>query len=120
MIRKIHKPLTDLIVNKLDAGKAEQISILDVRRLSGFADVMIIATGTSTRHVMSLAHHLTEELKENGFRPLSDPETGTGHWVVVDLGAVLVHLMTAEARQTYALEDLWQVPKSTRKKTRAN
>ena len=114
MIRKTYKTLVELILNKLEAGKAEHIQAFDVSKLSSFADVMVIATGTSTRHVLALAHHLSEDLKVNGIRPLSDPETGDGNWVVVDLGAVLVHILTQEARQTYALEKLWQKPKLKR------
>ena len=108
------KNIIDLITKKLDAGKAEDIQVFDIRSVSTLTDYTIIATGTSSRHVMSLAHHLTEDLKENGIRPLNDFRQGEGHWVVVDLGAILVHILTQEARLMYALEEMWVKPKSKR------
>ncbi|MBR6412374.1 MAG: ribosome silencing factor [Alphaproteobacteria bacterium] len=102
------------VVKKLDAGKAEKIVKLDVRKLSSLTDVMIIATGTSTRHVMALAHHLVEDLKKQKILPLNDIHQGDGNWALVDLGSVLVHIFTDEARLKYDLENLWRPLKSTR------
>lgn len=109
-----HKNVIDLIVRKLDDGKAENIQVYDVRAVSGFTDDMIVATGTSTRHVLSLAHHLEDDLKEKGISPVSDSGRGDGHWAIVDLGAILVHIMTQEARLNYDLDSLWNQPKSKR------
>lgn len=108
------KGTISLITKKLDSGKAENIQIFDIRSISTLADYTIIATGTSSRHVMSLAHHLAEELKKHNIRPINDIHQGEGHWVVVDLGAILVHILTQDARLTYALEEMWQKPKSKR------
>ena len=102
------------VIQKLDAGKAEKIVKLDVRKLSSITDVMIIATGTSTRHVMALAHHLAVDLKKERIIPLNDVHQGDGNWTLVDLGSVLVHLFTAETRLKYDLENLWRPLKSTR------
>ena len=106
-----------LIVKKLDDGKAEQIVKLDVRKISSMTDVMIIATGTSVRHVMALAHHLAEDLKKVKIMPLNDIHQGDGNWVVVDLGNILVHIFTEEARAKYDLEGMWKTskPAHTRK-----
>ncbi|MBQ7413699.1 MAG: ribosome silencing factor [Alphaproteobacteria bacterium] len=113
------KTLLNKINKKLDAGKAEDIRILDIRPLSSFADYMIIATGTSTRHVLSLAHHLIEDLKQNGYPPFNNDTPGDGTWAVVDLGNILIHIFTAEARNLYNLEGLWSVqPKSKRTRTK--
>ena len=109
---EVQKTMT-AIVRKLDDYKAEKIVKLDVQKISSIADVMIIATGTSTRHVMSLAHHLVEDLKKKKIIPLNDIHQGDGHWVVIDLGAILVHIFTEEARARYDLEGMWQKPKST-------
>ena len=102
------------VSKKLDDGKAEHIVKLDVRKLSSITDVMIIATGTSTRHVMSLAHHLVVDLKKQKIVPLNDVHQGDGNWAIVDLGAILVHIFTEEARNTYDLESLWRVPSKAR------
>ena len=109
--------ILDLIVQKLDENKAESILTLDVRKTTTITDYMVIATGTSTRHVSSLAHHLAEDLKSKNIRPLNDITQGEGHWCVVDLGNILIHLFTQEARSQYALEEMWGPvkPKRTRK-----
>ena len=108
------KKITDLIIRKLDAGKAEKIVKLDVGKVSSLTDMMIIATGTSARHVMALAHHLAEDLKKEGVVPLNDIHQGDGHWVVLDFGRVIVHIFTEEMRALYDLEGLWQAPKPAR------
>ena len=108
-----------LITQKLDAGKADDIRVYDRRAVGGFADTMIVATGTSTRHVLSLAYHLQEALKENGIRADAEGLNGAGHWVIVDIGNVLVHIMTQEARTLYALDALWQsAPPNRTRRTR--
>ena len=106
--------IVTFVTQKLDDGKAEKIVKLDVRKLSSITDVMIIATGTSTRHVMALAHHLAEDLKKEGVVPLNYIHQGDGHWVVLDFGRVIVHIFTEEMRALYDLEGLWQAPKPAR------
>lgn len=101
------QPLPDWIVHHLDSGKAEDILLLDIRAKTTLADTMIVATGTSTRHVMALAHNLVKELKKKDRSPLNDITKSDGQWAVVDLGDILVHLFTSEARLTYDLESLW-------------
>ena len=108
MARKIKKSLTDQIVQKLDDNKAENIRLLDIRGKSSFADWMVIATGTSTRHVVALAHHLVQDLKSKDRRPLNDFTRTDGQWAVVDLGDIIVHLFTSDTRALYDLESLWQ------------
>ena len=89
--------LADFIVARLDEGKAEDIVRLDIRPLSSLTDTLIIATGTSTRHTMSLAYNLIQALKKKRITPLNDATVGTGDWVVVDLGDTMVHLFTPTA-----------------------
>jgi len=118
-INKNTQNLLDFITQKLDAGKAEDIALLDIRNISTLADFMIIATGTSTRHVMSLAHHLTQDLKKKDYPLFTDTSGGDGNWVALDLGNILVHLFTADSRLKYDLEGLWNPkPKRTRKAPR--
>ena len=112
------KQILTFITKRLDDGKAEDIQTLDIRPVSTMADYMVIATGTSSRHVLSLAHHLTEDLKDKDIRPLNNHEKSSGHWVALDLGQVIVHIFTAEARLTYDLEGLWRLPSPKRTRTK--
>ena len=89
-------------------------AVLDIREKSSMADTIVIGTGTSSRHVMALAHNLVTELKKQDIRPLNDCHRGEGCWAVVDLGDIIIHLFTADARQEYNLEELWAEPKSKR------
>ncbi len=74
---------------------------------TGFADYLIIATGTSTRHVMALADNLAKDLKRSEYLVQVEGKNSDGNWVVVDTGDVIVHLFTEEAREYYALENMW-------------
>ena len=75
---------------------------------AGFADYLIIATGTSTRHVMALADNLAKDLKRSERLVQVEGKNSDGKWVVVDTGDVIVHLFTEETREYYALEHMWQ------------
>lgn len=99
--------LTTLTIEALESVKGQDITELDVRDLTSVTDVMIIATGTSSRHVASLSNSVVEQAKKAGVQPLG-VEGRQGHdWVLVDLGDVVVHVMTGEARAHYDLERLW-------------
>lgn len=91
----------------LDDLKAHNIVLLDVRKLTGITDYMIIASGTSSRHVKSLADRTEEALRPLGRRPLGVEGTDVAEWVLVDFGDVLVHVMQAPTRDLYDLERLW-------------
>lgn len=91
----------------LDDAKAQNIVVLDVRKISTIADYMIVATGTSTRHVAAVADRLIDELKKDGVRAWGTEGQETGEWVLVDFGDVIVHIMQAETRDFYQLEKLW-------------
>ncbi len=102
------RTLVDFIVQKLDAGKAENIVTIDLVGKTSFADYMVIASGTSSRHVMGLVHNLIADLKKKGYKPHVDGETGDGNWVVIDLIDVMVHVFTPETRDFYQLESIWK------------
>ena len=114
MARRKKNNILDFIVKKLDAGKAENLVVFDIREKSSMADTIVIGTGTSSRHVMALAHNLVTELKKQDIRPLNDCHRGEGCWAVVDLGDTIIHIFTAEARTDYNLEELWGETKSKR------
>ena len=89
--------------------KGVDVTVLDIEGKSSIADAMIIATGTSVRHVGSLAESVRLGAKDAGHPPLGVEGDSTSDWVLVDLGDVIVHVMTAEKREFYALEKLWSV-----------
>lgn len=99
--------LLALIEQKLDAGKAENIITIDLAGKTSFADYLVIATGTSARHVFGLANNLATDLKKAGYRVQVSGDTGDGNWVVIDAIDVVVHLFTQETRDFYRLEEIW-------------
>ncbi|MGL5006963.1 MAG: ribosome silencing factor [Plesiomonas sp.] len=99
--------LQDFIIDKIDDLKGQQITALNVQGKSSITDYMVICTGTSTRHVISVAEHVAKEAKLAGIEPMGIEGTQTGDWVIVDLGDVIVHVMQEESRAAYQLERLW-------------
>lgn len=81
--------------------------IIDLGGKSSIADTMVIATGTSQRHIASMADHLLERLKAAGHVGLSAEGRGQSDWVLIDAGDVIVHLFKADVRSFYDLEKLW-------------
>lgn len=102
------KQLVELCHNALDAMKAENIITIDVTDRSAMNDVLVFATGTSTRHVKSLAISLNADAKKAGIEPFGIEGADEGQWALVDLGDVVVHIMLPDVRDFYQLERLWQ------------
>lgn len=101
--------LLKIVQDELDKNKGQQITVLDVRDKTSFTDYMVLVTGTSNRHLMSLCEHVTEKVEENGVKPLGLEGGSSADWVLLDLGDVIVHAMTTQARDFYQLEKLWSV-----------
>jgi len=106
--------LSEIAVAALEDMKAANVRIIDVRKLTDVTDTMIVATGTSNRHVRSIADRVVEKCKDAGFRPLGVEGDREGEWVLVDLHDVLVHVMLPRIREFYGLEKLWDVRPSQR------
>ena len=89
--------------------KAKDVTVLNVQSLTTITDTMIICTGTSNRHVKSIAEAVAEKCKEAGYRPLGMEGMEESEWVLVDLGHAIVHVMQVQARAFYQLEKLWDM-----------
>lgn len=100
--------LTRIAVDALEDLKAVDVRVLDVREKTNVTDVMVVATGTSARHVKSLANNVIVQAKENGEMPIGIEGEDAGDWVLVDLADVVVHVLQAEVRDFYQLEKLWE------------
>jgi ribosome-associated protein len=100
--------LLTLVNNALDNMKAQDIVAIDVRNKSSITEYMVIATGTSTRHVKSIAGEVIREAKAAGIPPLGSEGEENAEWVLVDLNDIVVHVMLAEIRAFYNLEKLWE------------
>ena len=100
--------LQQAITSALEDMKAVNVRVLDVRGLTDIADTMIIASGTSDRHVRSIAERVARGAKDAGFRPLGTEGARDGEWVLVDLQDILVHVMLPRIREFYGLESLWE------------
>lgn len=101
--------LCDLVVEALEEVKARDIVKLDVRRLTTVTDYMIVASGTSNRHVMALADAVAEKSTAMGHRPLGIEGEEGSEWVLLDLQDALVHVMLPRVREFYNLEKLWSL-----------
>ena len=91
----------------LDDDKAEDVIVIPLVGKTDIADFMVVATGTSQRHIATLAQHLRERIKPGLARDVLIEGEGPRDWVLVDAGDVIVHLFRAETRAFYALEKLW-------------
>jgi ribosome-associated protein len=107
--------LEDLVLTALDEMKAVNIKLLDVRGLTDIADAMIVASGTSDRHVRAIADRVIEKVRDTGRRPLGVEGQRDGEWVLVDLQDVLLHVMLPRVREFYAIEQLWEMPEKGHK-----
>ena len=101
--------LLALVTNVLDERKAENITTIDVIGKTSFTDYMVVATGTSDRHIKALCNYVAVELKEKGITPQGIEGAQGSEWVLMDLGDVILHVMTAQTREFYQLEKLWSI-----------
>ncbi len=108
------KDLNAIIVEAMEDVKAKEIVNIDVTELSDVTDHLVIASGTSSRHVKSVAGNVVEEAKKQGFQPLGVEGMETGEWVLVDFGDTVVHVMQSSTRSFYELEKLWSIPPASR------
>ena len=101
--------LRKIVVDALEELKAQDLAVLDVRGIASFTDLMVVASGTSTRQVKALADKVIEKCRLAGVRPLGVEGEREAEWVLVDLGDIVVHVMLPQTRDFYNLEKLWSV-----------
>ena len=101
--------LRKVVLDALDDLKAKDIAEIDVRGKSGVTDLLVIASGTSSRHVKSIADEVVKKAKQAGNPPIGVEGQREAEWVLVDLGDVIVHVMLPRTREFYGLERLWTV-----------
>lgn len=99
--------MKDLVVNSLEDDKAQAITVIDLAGKSTLADYMVIASGTSARHLSAISDHLVERLKAADAPKAVVDGKDQGDWVLIDAGDVIVHLFRPEVRAFYNLEKLW-------------
>jgi ribosome-associated protein len=102
--------LRQLVVETLDDMKAKDVQVMDVRGKTAITDYMIVASGTSDRHVKAIAETVAYRSKEAGEAPLGTEGLNEGEWALVDLNGVVVHVMLPKVRDFYNLERLWSAP----------
>jgi len=97
------------VLDALESLKARDVREIDVRGRTSIADLLVFASGTSARHVKSIADEVGRHAKKAGVMPLGVEGEQEGEWVLIDLGDVIVHVMLPRIREFYALERLWAV-----------
>lgn len=101
--------LSDLVVDALDDTKGQDIVKLDVRDMTTVTDYMVVASGTSNRHVQALVENVAEKASAVGHKPIGVEGESGGEWVLLDLQDTLVHVMLPKVREFYNLEKLWSL-----------
>ena len=107
------KNLKSIILNTLDSNKASDIIAIDLKDKSSMADFMIIASGTSSRHIQALSEQVLEKLKENGVKNSRIEGKESNDWKLVDGIDLIIHIFNPEKRKFYELEKIWSelIPK---------
>ena len=105
--------LKEVVLKALDDMKAKDVVVLDVRGKTSITDIMIVASGTSDRHVKSIAESVAFQAKQAGETPLGSEGVSEGEWALVDLNGVVVHVMQPKVRDFYHLERLWSLDEAT-------
>lgn len=102
-----------VVLTSLEDDKAEDILAIDIRGKSSFADMLVIASGRSGRHVAALAEHVTSKLKDSGVKDVRIEGLPQADWVLVDAGDVVIHLFRPEVRAFYSIEKIWAGPSAS-------
>ncbi len=102
--------IKQLVINAVEDLKAKDVTVIDVRGRTSVTDYMILATGTSKKHAQAVCDNASTEAKAKGLKPLGAEGRDSSDWMLLDLGDVILHVMTEQARHFYDLERLWAEP----------
>ena len=103
----LSEKIKNSVLLTLNENKGIDIRIISIKEISSIADYIIIATGSSNRHLTSMAEHIEKNLKKIGQKTLSKEGENQSEWVLLDLGDIIVHLFKKEIREFYNLEKMW-------------
>lgn len=106
--------LVKVVIDALEELKGKDIVSIDVRGKTSITDFMIVASGASNRQVKAMAQNVIEKVKEQGVKPLGNEGMDSGEWALIDLNAVVVHVMQPATREFYDIERLWQGAEQSR------
>lgn len=101
--------IKDIVVSAIEDAKGLDITIIKVSHLTQVTDYMIIATGTSNRHIQTIAETAIKNAQQKGFEKIGLEGLGQSEWVVVDFADVVLHVMSPTAREHYNIEGLWDI-----------
>ena len=107
--------ILNIVKTSLDDGKANDIVVIDLEGKSSIANYMVVASGTSNRHVASLAENLQIKLKEKGYSSVSEGAE-KADWILIDAYDVIIHIFKPEVREFYSLEKMWSMFSKSSKK----
>ena len=110
----VDEKVRDAVIARLDAMKANDLKVIDVRGKTSITDCLVIASGTSTRHVRSMGDEVIVTAKKFGMPPIGVEGEKDAEWMLVDLGDTVVHVMLPRAREFYGLERLWTLAEESR------
>ncbi len=106
------KELLKMIEDVLDERKGQDITVIDVIGKTSVTDYMVVVTSTSERHANALCNYVLEKAKEKNHTPLGVEGLQSSDWVLLDLGDIILHIFTAQARDFYQLEKLWSIERT--------
>lgn len=113
-MENISDKILKIITDTLENNKAEDMTVIDLKGKTSIAEYMVVASGTSQRHVASLAEKVFEELKKSGYKSSMEGEE-KADWVLIDAFDVIVHIFKPEVREFYNIEKMWQSVANSRK-----
>ncbi len=112
--KTIDEVVREAVVARLDSMKANDLRIIDVRGKTSVCDFIVIASGTSTRHVKSMGDEVVVTAKKFGYSPLGVEGEKDAEWILVDLGDTVIHVMLPRTREFYQLERMWGIVEESR------
>ena len=104
--KDVAEQILDIITESLDDGKANDVVVMDLQGKTSIANYMVVASGTSQRHVAALAEQIQMKLKTSGFKAMIEGEE-KADWVLIDAFDVIVHIFKPEVREFYSIEKMW-------------